>query len=86
MMKLLILALLIGGAFYVGRRFLKGSSVMTVDEARRVLGVSANADVEAINAAHRNLIAKIHPDRGGTVELAARVNTARDVLLRQLPR
>lgn len=53
-------------------------------EARQLLGLGLNADAEAINAAHRRLIAQVHPDRGGTAELARRVNAARDVLLARL--
>ncbi len=80
----LLLIIAIGVAVYffvVGK---PGKPRMTTKEACRTLGVSGDATAEMINAAHRNLIAKIHPDRGGTAELAARVNTARDVLLRQL--
>lgn len=51
-------------------------------EARALLGVSESADAEAIRAAHRRLIALIHPDRGGTEELARKINAARDALLR----
>lgn len=86
MVKIIIWALLIAAAVYFGRKFLLGSGAMSVDEARRILGVSADADVDAINTAHRNLIAKVHPDKGGSAELAAQVNQARDVLLRRLPR
>lgn len=84
MVKILIWGLLIAVAVYFGRKFLTNSGTMSVDEARRVLGVSADADADAINTAHRNLIAKVHPDKGGSAELAARVNRARDVLLRQI--
>ncbi|WP_294352776.1 DnaJ domain-containing protein [uncultured Sphingomonas sp.] len=49
--------------------------------ARRTLGVAADADAEAIRAAHRRLIAELHPDRGGSAEEARRVNAARDLLL-----
>ena len=51
-------------------------------EARAVLGVSADAGPDAIRAAHRRLAAGVHPDRGGSTELARRVNAARDVLLK----
>jgi hypothetical protein len=54
-------------------------------EARAVLGVAPDADVEAIRAAHRRLAANVHPDRGGSDELARRVNAARDVLLDKQP-
>jgi hypothetical protein len=50
-------------------------------EARAVLGVTPDADAEAIRAAHRRLIAAVHPDRGGSAELTRRVNLARDSLL-----
>lgn len=49
--------------------------------ARALLGVSAQADAEEIRAAHRRLIASVHPDRGGTEALAAQINAARDLLL-----
>ena len=60
--------------------------LMPVAEARALLGVSESDDVEAVRAAHRRLIAKVHPDQGGTPELARRTNIARDVLLAELTR
>ena len=57
---------------------------MPADEARALLGVAPEDDAEAIRAAHRRLIAKVHPDQGGTPELARRTNMARDVLLAEL--
>ncbi len=51
-------------------------------EARAILGVGPGADADAIRAAHRRLVAGVHPDRGGSAELARRVNAARDVLLK----
>jgi hypothetical protein len=50
-------------------------------EARQVLGVGLDASEEDIKSAHKRLIAQVHPDKGGTAELARRVNAARDVLL-----
>jgi hypothetical protein len=52
-----------------------------VGEALALLGLTADADVAAIRAAHRRLIATVHPDRGGTEALAAKINAARDLLL-----
>tara|TARA_R110000868_G_scaffold19277_12_gene83028 strand:+ start:6596 stop:7048 length:453 start_codon:yes stop_codon:yes gene_type:complete len=52
-----------------------------VADARELLGLSANADAEDIRAAHRRLIATVHPDKGGTQALAAKINESRDVLL-----
>ncbi len=50
-------------------------------EARRVLELGLEAGPDEIIAAHRRLISRVHPDRGGSAELARRVNMARDVLL-----
>lgn len=52
------------------------------DEALQILGLSGNPTREEIIAAHRRLINKLHPDRGGSDFLAARVNQARDILLK----
>lgn len=62
----------------------KKVSALPMDEieARSVLGVGPSADVEEIRAAHRRIIAQVHPDKGGTGELARRVNAARDRLLK----
>lgn len=67
--------------------FRKGGRVgrserMTHDEARRLLEVPIDATTDEIRAAHRRLIARVHPDVGGSADLARRVNTARDTLLR----
>lgn len=51
-------------------------------EARDLLGLGPDADRKAILAAHRRLIARNHPDSGGTEALAARLNAARDLLLK----
>lgn len=54
---------------------------MSRDEALAVLGLAEGASVEDIRAAHRRLIQRMHPDVGGTADLAARINRAKDVLL-----
>ena len=51
-------------------------------EARAVLGVGPAAEATEINAAWRRLMARAHPDQGGTEGLAARLNAARDRLLK----
>jgi curved DNA-binding protein CbpA len=48
------------------------------------LGVPDDADQETIRAAHRRLIAKVHPDAGGSADLARRVNAAREILLSEI--
>jgi hypothetical protein len=54
---------------------------MTRDEALAVLGLGEGASAEDIRAAHRRLIQRMHPDVGGSADLAARINRAKDVLL-----
>jgi hypothetical protein len=56
---------------------------MTQEEAYEVLGLQPGAKAEDIVHAHRTLMKRIHPDQGGTNYLAARVNEAKDTLLRQ---
>ncbi|NWG71669.1 MAG: DnaJ domain-containing protein [Parvularculaceae bacterium] len=59
-------------------------SEMKPGEAASVLGVPETAGAEEIKAAHRKLIGALHPDKGGTDYLAAKINDARDVLLRRI--
>jgi len=52
-------------------------------EARSILGVAVGATPDQINGAWRRLMGRAHPDQGGTEGLAARLNAARDRLLRK---
>ena len=60
------------------------SAPPNVVEARRLLGVPPGAGKARIIAAHRQLVARIHPDRGGDRTETQAANAARDVLLSQL--
>lgn len=58
-----------------------GADEMSEAEARAILGVEAGAGAAEITAAWRRMMARVHPDHGGSAALAARVNAARDRLL-----
>lgn len=57
------------------------SGEMSESEARAVLGLGPEATREEIVEAHRRLIQRLHPDRGGSDYLAAKLNAAKDLLL-----
>ena len=54
---------------------------MTAAQAREILGVKAGASKEDIIKAHKRMMQKVHPDRGGSDYLAAQLNQAKDTLL-----
>ncbi|WP_394753853.1 DnaJ domain-containing protein [Crenothrix sp.] len=56
---------------------------MSAEEAYQVLGLTKEATQQDIIGAHRKLMQKIHPDRGGSDYLAAQINLAKKVLIKK---
>ena len=57
----------------------------TLAEARKLLAVPIGASRNDIIEAHKRLVARVHPDRGGTTTQVHEANVARDLLLEELP-
>ena len=81
------LLLVLAGVIYLWWRQRQVTrALMRPAEARALLGLQPGATLEQIRDAHRRIIAKVHPDAGGSAELATRVNAARDALIAELKR
>ena len=66
-----------------GRESQPGRASMTPEEAYAVLALVPGASKDQIIAAHRRLILRFHPDRGGSDYLAAKINQAKDLLIKE---
>ena len=59
----------------------RGKQTMGADEAMEVLGLKPDYSKQDVIQAHRRMMQKVHPDRGGSDYLAAQINKAKDTLL-----
>jgi len=84
--KIILILALAGVAYFWWRRNMVARAPMLPSEARALLGIGEGASLDDIRAAHRRLIARVHPDAGGSAGLATRVNAARDALIAELKR
>ncbi|MDR3326303.1 MAG: hypothetical protein LBS66_03225 [Rhodospirillaceae bacterium] len=55
---------------------------MSRQDACNILGINIDADAKMIKNAHRRLMIRLHPDCGGSNYLAAKINQAKDSLLK----
>lgn len=56
---------------------------LSENEAYAILGLQPGASKQDIIDAHRRLMQKLHPDRGGSDYLATKINQAKDTLLKR---
>lgn len=76
-------------AYFRERRLMKDSpapdaksEIKTREDALKVLGLKDGASEDNIKAAYKKLMTKVHPDQDGSEWMAAKLNQARDFLLK----
>ena len=82
--KLAVLLGLVAIVWLWWRRRVVRASMMPSAKARAILQLPEQASATDVREAHRRLISRVHPDAGGSADLARRVNAARDTLLEEL--
>ncbi len=65
-----------------GTQYNSSTGSMSKSEAYDVLGLKPNATLDEIKAAHKKLMKKFHPDHDGSAYMAAKINQARDILIK----
>jgi hypothetical protein len=53
---------------------------MSEPQALEILGLNNDATKEDVIQAHRRMMQRVHPDRGGSTYLATKINAAKDLL------
>lgn len=71
------------GRYRKGQTRTQTHDKQSMNEAYKTLGLAPGASKKEIVIAHKRLMQKFHPDRGGSTHLATQINQAKDLLLKQ---